>query len=142
MNAAPDRIALAIGDPNGVGPEIAVRAAISPAAASPLLVGDAHVIRHYVAALAPGMDTRETDGSAPARAATIHPVPCAVSRCCKRTFQPPPASICSRLSTSTGLLLARPRRPLIEKVGDCDSPGSLARATRRAARAPRAPRAC
>jgi 4-hydroxythreonine-4-phosphate dehydrogenase len=71
MSAASDRIALAIGDPNGVGPEIAVRAAISSAVASPLLVGDVHVIRHYAAALAPGFDVRSNDGSAPARAGVI-----------------------------------------------------------------------
>ena len=71
MSGASDRIALAIGDPNGVGPEIAVRAAISSAVASPLLVGDVHVIRHYAAALAPGFDVRSNDGSAPARAGVI-----------------------------------------------------------------------
>jgi 4-hydroxy-L-threonine phosphate dehydrogenase PdxA len=43
------RIALAIGDPNGIGPEIAVKAvaAIADDAIEPVLVGDAHVIRHY-----------------------------------------------------------------------------------------------
>jgi 4-hydroxy-L-threonine phosphate dehydrogenase PdxA len=46
------RIALAIGDPNGIGPEIAVKAAAAAAAAAgssvqAVLVGDEHVIRHY-----------------------------------------------------------------------------------------------
>ncbi len=49
-------VALAIGDPNGIGPEIAVRAAAAvsriPGAARPLLVGDAWLIEHCCAALA------------------------------------------------------------------------------------------
>lgn len=42
-------IILSIGDPNGIGPEIAVKAALSPDAGLPrlLLVGDEHVIAHY-----------------------------------------------------------------------------------------------
>jgi 4-hydroxy-L-threonine phosphate dehydrogenase PdxA len=53
------RIALAIGDPNGIGPEIAVKAAAAlagrqGAAAGPVLVGDPHVVRHYAARHAPG----------------------------------------------------------------------------------------
>ncbi|HBT31742.1 MAG TPA: terephthalate dihydrodiol dehydrogenase [Pusillimonas sp.] len=44
-------IAIAIGDPNGIGPEIAVKAALSlqGRGAQPVLVGDAHVISHYLA---------------------------------------------------------------------------------------------
>ena len=43
------RIAVAIGDPNGIGPEIAVKAAASYAggAIEPVLVGDEFVLRHY-----------------------------------------------------------------------------------------------
>ncbi|HLS84793.1 MAG TPA: 4-hydroxythreonine-4-phosphate dehydrogenase PdxA [Burkholderiales bacterium] len=43
------KIAIAIGDPNGIGPEIAVKAAAHFAASpiEPILVGDEHVIRHY-----------------------------------------------------------------------------------------------
>lgn len=43
------RIAVAIGDPNGIGPEIAVKAArqLADASIEPILVGDAAVIRHY-----------------------------------------------------------------------------------------------
>ena len=44
-------IAIAIGDPNGIGPEIAVKAALALQGrdARPVLVGDAHVIAHYLA---------------------------------------------------------------------------------------------
>lgn len=42
------KIALAIGDPNGIGPEIAVKAArAAPAGIEPVLVGDAAVLKHY-----------------------------------------------------------------------------------------------
>lgn len=52
------RVAVAIGDPNGIGPEIAVRAAVAvssvPHVARPLLVGDAWLIEHCCQALALG----------------------------------------------------------------------------------------
>lgn len=44
------RIAIAIGDPNGIGPEIALKAAVahlSSAELQPVLVGDVPVIAHY-----------------------------------------------------------------------------------------------
>lgn len=44
------RIAIAIGDPNGIGPEIALKAAaahLEPVAVQPVLVGDLHVLDHY-----------------------------------------------------------------------------------------------
>ena len=46
-----DRIAVSIGDPNGVGPEIAVRAAAHfvGSALQPVLIGDTAVIAHYAA---------------------------------------------------------------------------------------------
>lgn len=49
------RIAVAIGDPNGIGPEIAVRAAArgGSGGGALVLVGDAAVIEHYVARFAP-----------------------------------------------------------------------------------------
>jgi 4-hydroxy-L-threonine phosphate dehydrogenase PdxA len=52
---APDRIALALGDPNGIGPEIAVKAAASFSGTKlqPVLVGDAHVIQTYAKKHAP-----------------------------------------------------------------------------------------
>ncbi|MFZ6649331.1 PdxA family dehydrogenase [Undibacterium sp. TJN25] len=45
-----ERIAIAIGDPNGIGPEIAVKAAINFIGSDiqPVLVGDEQVLRHYV----------------------------------------------------------------------------------------------
>jgi 4-hydroxy-L-threonine phosphate dehydrogenase PdxA len=50
------RIAITIGDPNGIGPEIAVRAAAAANSSSvePVLVGDAFVIRQYVERFAAG----------------------------------------------------------------------------------------
>jgi 4-hydroxy-L-threonine phosphate dehydrogenase PdxA len=50
-----DTIALAIGDPNGIGPEIAVKAAAhySGTGLRPVLVGSEQVIRHYAARHAP-----------------------------------------------------------------------------------------
>ncbi|MGE3067627.1 MAG: PdxA family protein [Hyphomicrobiaceae bacterium] len=47
------RIAIAIGDPNGIGPEIALKAAAGHigGAIRPVLVGDAHVLEHYRALL-------------------------------------------------------------------------------------------
>jgi 4-hydroxy-L-threonine phosphate dehydrogenase PdxA len=43
------KIAVAIGDPNGIGPEIAVKAAalFKNSQIEPILVGDRHVIEHY-----------------------------------------------------------------------------------------------
>ena len=46
----PTRIAISIGDPNGIGPEIAVKAAAQAqreGAIQPVLVGDGYVIEHY-----------------------------------------------------------------------------------------------
>jgi 4-hydroxy-L-threonine phosphate dehydrogenase PdxA len=50
------RIAITIGDPNGIGPEIAVKAAAaaSSPAVKPVLVGDAFVIQQYVDRFTPG----------------------------------------------------------------------------------------
>ena len=55
-----DTIALTIGDPNGIGPEIAVKAAAALAAAGPriVLVGDPFVIRAYAARIASGFTVR------------------------------------------------------------------------------------
>ena len=47
--APPTRIAISIGDPNGIGPEIALKAAaeMRGGAITPVLVGDGYVIEHY-----------------------------------------------------------------------------------------------
>lgn len=59
MSGTIKTIALTIGDPNGIGPEIAVKAATEFADGAPprvILVGDEHVIGHYAQRHAPGMD--------------------------------------------------------------------------------------
>jgi 4-hydroxythreonine-4-phosphate dehydrogenase len=64
----PRTIAVAIGDPNGIGPEIAVKAAAQLAndpAARVLLVGDAHVIRHYASMVAPALSLVEGEAPKP-----------------------------------------------------------------------------
>ena len=62
------RIAIAIGDPNGIGPEIAVKAAAEFAggALQPVLVGDDYVIRHYAQRHAAGLALQPFDAAAPA----------------------------------------------------------------------------
>lgn len=73
----PMTIALAIGDPNGIGPEIAVKAAARLADAAGqdvprvVLFGDAFVIRWYGERCASGVALREVDPDA---------LPVAVSR--------------------------------------------------------------
>jgi 4-hydroxy-L-threonine phosphate dehydrogenase PdxA len=60
----PALIAVAIGDPNGIGPEIAVKAALAcQQGATPtiILVGDAHVVRHYADRLAPELQVVSSD---------------------------------------------------------------------------------
>lgn len=58
-------VAVPIGDPNGIGPEIAVKAAASLAAAGGVarivLVGDSAVVGHYVRLVAPGFAVRVVD---------------------------------------------------------------------------------
>ena len=69
-------IAVAIGDPNGIGPEIAVKAAAQLAQGDgprALLAGDPYVIAHYAAMVAPGLPLVE--GDEPVRGAlTFHAV--------------------------------------------------------------------
>jgi len=71
-------IALAIGDPNGIGPEIAVKAAaalLGNADIRVVLVGDEHVIRHYGELCAPGHQFRHFQNGASSRdAILLHPV--------------------------------------------------------------------
>ena len=61
MTAPQPTIALTIGDPNGIGPEIAVKAAVARAGSVPrvALIGDFFVIRAYAAGEAKGWSLRE-----------------------------------------------------------------------------------
>ncbi|HEX5476783.1 MAG TPA: 4-hydroxythreonine-4-phosphate dehydrogenase PdxA, partial [Burkholderiales bacterium] len=67
------RIAIAIGDPNGIGPEIAVKAAAAAPGASvePVLVGDEFIIREYAARFAPSAALRIAPVDALERAAFV-----------------------------------------------------------------------
>jgi 4-hydroxy-L-threonine phosphate dehydrogenase PdxA len=61
---APTLIAVAIGDPNGIGPEIAVKAALAceqGTGPTIVLVGDSHVVRHYADRLAPELEVVASD---------------------------------------------------------------------------------
>jgi 4-hydroxy-L-threonine phosphate dehydrogenase PdxA len=78
MNETMKTIALTLGDPNGIGPEIAVKAAADLRGSKDIrvvLVGDEHVVRHYVervgggASLQPFMGEPPADGAIP-----FHPV--------------------------------------------------------------------
>ena len=55
-----ERIAISIGDPNGIGPELAVKAAVHFIGSDlqPVIVGDPFVIRHYVDRHAAGITLR------------------------------------------------------------------------------------
>ena len=66
-------VALAIGDPNGIGPEIAVKAAVALAGKPPrlVLVGDSFVLKHYAARQAPDFKIREIAAGDPPAAQTI-----------------------------------------------------------------------
>jgi 4-hydroxy-L-threonine phosphate dehydrogenase PdxA len=61
------KIAIAVGDPNGIGPEIAVKAAAAAAGSSlqAVLVGDEHIIRHYAPRHAAGLALRPFNAAAP-----------------------------------------------------------------------------
>jgi 4-hydroxy-L-threonine phosphate dehydrogenase PdxA len=71
-------IALTIGDPHGIGPEIAVKAAAALVGNSDIrvvLVGDEHVIRHYGDLCAPAVPFRPFERTSPSRdAILLHPV--------------------------------------------------------------------
>lgn len=60
------RILLSIGDPNGVGPEIAAKAVAAMGEAAPILIGDRCAVDTVVAAQ--GLELRTVSGSMPARA--------------------------------------------------------------------------
>ena len=77
MSAHAKTIALTIGDPNGIGPEIAVKAAAhlcDNAHLRVILVGDEHVIRHYGERCAPGVVFHDFAAGLPKDAVLIHPV--------------------------------------------------------------------
>ena len=71
-------IALTIGDPNGIGPEIAVKAAAavhSSRDVQVILVGDEHVVRYYGDLCAPDIPFRDcSDESSDDDAILLHPV--------------------------------------------------------------------
>ncbi|MET8517904.1 PdxA family dehydrogenase [Streptomyces sp. NPDC005134] len=67
---------MSIGDPNGIGPEIAVKASASlydEPGLQPVLVGDPLVVRHY--ADLSGMRVRETDGTCEPEAGVVDLLP-------------------------------------------------------------------
>ncbi len=63
MSGVP-RLLLAIGDPNGIGPEIAVKAVAELGTAAPVVVGDRHVVEPYAARA--GLTLREATPGATA----------------------------------------------------------------------------
>jgi 4-hydroxy-L-threonine phosphate dehydrogenase PdxA len=79
LSASPPTIALAIGDPNGIGPEIAVKAAVAldDGPLRIVLVGDPFIIRHYAAQVANGFAVREVAAGDAPLAQTIDVLPVA-----------------------------------------------------------------
>ncbi|WP_255945861.1 PdxA family dehydrogenase [Streptomyces odontomachi] len=67
------RTLLTTGDPNGVGPELAVRAVRELGTGAPVVVGDRHVVGHYAARS--GLRVREGDGTAVAEADVLDLLP-------------------------------------------------------------------
>jgi 4-hydroxy-L-threonine phosphate dehydrogenase PdxA len=78
MSESTKTIALTIGDPNGIGPEIAVKAAaaiLGNRHVRVVLVGDEHVIRHYSERSADSVKVRRfADSSSSNDAILLHPV--------------------------------------------------------------------
>lgn len=80
----PCTIALTIGDPNGIGPEIAVKAAAACIGSGPrvVVVGDEFVVRHYAKRLAPELPIIEDASEASPRPALyLLPVDSLPPRC-------------------------------------------------------------
>lgn len=76
MSRPIQRILLSIGDPNGIGPEIAVKAVAAlqdDPELNPVIVGDRFVVEHYVRGT--GLRIEENDGTASAEAGVIHLLP-------------------------------------------------------------------
>jgi 4-hydroxythreonine-4-phosphate dehydrogenase len=76
MRLSASRILLSIGDPNGIGPELAVKAVAAlqnEPELNPVIVGDRFVVEAYAQDV--GLRVKETDGTAPAEAGVIHLLP-------------------------------------------------------------------
>ncbi len=65
-------VALTIGDPNGIGPEIAVKAAAARAQTPPIIVGDRHVVRTYAERHAPALALVDVTGASGVRAGALN----------------------------------------------------------------------
>ncbi|AMB88132.1 terephthalate dihydrodiol dehydrogenase [Pseudomonas agarici] len=73
MSRPAQRILLSIGDPNGIGPEIAVKSVVAlqnDPELNPVIVGDRFVVEHYVQGT--GLRIEETDGSAAPATGVLH----------------------------------------------------------------------
>lgn len=81
------KIAVAIGDPNGIGPEIAVKAAaqFADSAVQPVLVGDAYIIQEYARRFAPHLPLTVLGQEEPAVSGLVYDD---VSALEKANFQP------------------------------------------------------
>lgn len=75
MTVDPHRVLLSLGDPNGIGPEIAVKTALElgKSGGAPVLVGDRYVIDRYARDL--GAETRAYDGASMPGAVDVIDVP-------------------------------------------------------------------
>ena len=78
MSGAP-RLLLAIGDPNGIGPEIAVKAVAELGTAAPVVVGDRHAVEPAAARAGPTLPGAGARQAALARPASA-PSCCSCSR--------------------------------------------------------------
>jgi 4-hydroxythreonine-4-phosphate dehydrogenase len=109
--ASRSRIALAIGDPNGIGPEIAVKAAIALAGGPPhvILVGDVFVVEHYAAREAKDYAVRQITADVPPAAQTIDVV--AVDTLPRNAFTP------GRIEAAAGrATVAIPSQPICSRT--------------------------
>lgn len=77
MTQASLPIAVTIGDPHGIGPEIAVKAAVAFMQGDPrvILVGDRFIIEHYAQRFCPDAPLRETREGAPPEPGCIEYLP-------------------------------------------------------------------
>src|SRR5258706_4021886 len=104
-------IALTIGDPNGVGPEIAIKAAaklVREGGPAIILVGDEFVVRFYAELCAKDLAIRPLDGAA---AGPEHVSLLAVNALPREAFSPRSEEHTSELQSLTNLVC----RLLLEK---------------------------